>query len=48
MILKYRIYKTVDLETLFARTFAYNTHMDYLKLERIFSEIRDELDRDWV
>jgi hypothetical protein len=44
VIIKYRIYKGEDLESLFGRTLLYNKHMDSRRLFDLFTLIKTELD----
>ncbi len=49
LIVKYRIFRKNDLEALFGRTLIHNQHMmengKFEKLEKIFQELRDDLEK---
>lgn len=45
VIVEYRIFASDDLKVLEGRTLLHNKHMDRMKIEAIFKEIIDDLDK---
>ncbi|KAM3141267.1 hypothetical protein pb186bvf_006652 [Paramecium bursaria] len=43
LIFKYRVYRTPDLETLFARALDLNRHLNLIRAEEVFQSIRDTM-----